>query len=112
MSKPVTNNASGRMLRTSVKDAISLLKEANENIRAQHAAGEDSLSLCRLRTKAVDRSVREIWQAILNELAEDDRLEVGKRVTVVAHGGYARGEMTPGSDVDLMLLHDKTGIPD
>ena len=112
MSKPVTSNVSERMLRTSVRDAISLLKEASENIRAQHAAGEDSLSLCRLRTKAVDRSVREIWQAILNELAENDRLEVGKRVTVVAHGGYARGEMTPGSDVDLMLLHDKAGIPD
>ena len=103
MSKPVTSNVSERMLRTSVRDARSLLKEATENIRAQHAAGEDGLSLCRLRPKAVDRSVREIWQAILNELAENDRLEVGKRVTVVAHGGYARGEMTPGSDVALML---------
>ena len=112
MTKSVASNESGRILRQSVEDATSLLKEVAEDIRVQHAAGEDGLSLCRLRTKAVDRSVREIWDAILEELPESDRLEVGKRVTVVAHGGYARGEMTPGSDVDLMLLHDKNAMPE
>ena len=101
MTKSVASNESGRILRQSVEDATSLLKEVAEDIRVQHAAGEDGLSLCRLRTKAVDRSVREIWDAILEELPESDRLEVGKRVTVVAHGGYARGEMTPG----LMWTH-------
>ena len=112
MTESVASNESGRILRQSVEDATSLLKEVAEDIRVQHAAGEDGLSLCRLRTKAVDRSVREIWDAILEELPESDRLEVGKRVTVVAHGGYARGEMTPGSDVDLMLLHDKNAMPE
>ena len=97
MTKLVASNESGRILRKSVEDATSLLKEVADDIRVQHAAGEDGLSLCRLRTKAVDRSVREIWDAILEELPESDRLEVGKRVTDVAHGGYARGEMTPGS---------------
>ena len=110
MTKSVASNESGRILRKSVEDATSLLKEVAEDIRVQHAAGADGLSLCRLRTKAVDQSVREIWDAILEELPESDRLEVGKRVTVVAHGGYARGEMTPGSDVDLMLLHDKNAM--
>ncbi len=110
MTKSVASNESGRILRKSVEAATSLLKEVAEDIRVQHAAGADGLSLCRLRTKAVDRSVREIWDAILEELPESDRLEVGKRVTVVAHGGYARGEMTPGSDVDLMLLHDKNAM--
>tara|TARA_Y100000766_G_scaffold282518_1_gene295996 strand:+ start:3830 stop:6595 length:2766 start_codon:yes stop_codon:yes gene_type:complete len=112
MTKSVASNESGRILRKSVEDATSLLKEVAEDIRVQHAAGADGLSLCRLRTKAVDQSVREIWEAILEELPESDRLEVGKRVTVVAHGGYARGEMTPGSDVDLMLLHDKNAMPE
>ena len=112
MTKSVASNESGRILRKSVEDATSLLKEVAEDIRVQHAAGADGLSLCRLRTKAVDQSVREIWDAILEELPESDRLEVGKRVTVVAHGGYARGEMTPGSDVDLMLLHDKNAMPE
>ena len=107
MSKPVASSASGRIVRKSVEDASFLLREVAKDIRVQHAAGEDGLSLCRLRTKAVDRSVRDVWEAILLELPESDRQEVSKRVTVVAHGGYARGEMTPGSDVDLMLLHDK-----
>ena len=112
MTKLVASNESGRILRNSVEDATSSLKEVAEHIKMQHAAGADGLSLCRLRTKAVDKSVREIWDAILEELPESDRLEVVKRVTVVAHGGYARGEMTPGSDVDLMLLHDKNGMPE
>ncbi len=112
MSKPVASSASGRIVRKSVEDASFLLREVAEDIRVQHAAGEDGLSLCRLRTKAVDRSVRDVWEAILLELPESDRQEVSKRVTVVAHGGYARGEMTPGSDVDLMLLHDKTAVPE
>ena len=112
MTKSVASNEPERILRQSVEDATSLLKEVAKDVRVQHAAGEDGLSLCRLRTKAVDRSVREIWDTILEELPERDRLEVGKSVTVVAHGGYARGEMTPGSDVDLMLLHDKNAMPE
>jgi [protein-PII] uridylyltransferase len=112
MSKPVASSTLGRIVRKSVEDASSLLRNAARDIRVQHAAGEDGLSLCRLRTKAVDQAVREVWEAILAELPESDRQEVNKRVTVVAYGGYARGEMTPGSDVDLMLLHDKTAVPE
>jgi len=100
------------MPRKSVGVAGTLLEKISEEIKKRHASGEDGLSLCRLRTEAVDQSVRAIWAAILDELPENDRNEVSKRVTVVAHGGYARGEMTPGSDVDLMLLHDITEVSD
>ena len=102
----------GTMPRKSVGVAGTLLEKISEEIKKRHASGEDGLSLCRLRTEAVDQSVRAIWAAILDELPENDRIEVSKRVTVVAHGGYARGEMTPGSDVDLMLLHDITEVSD
>ena len=108
MNKSVASNASSRAVRKSVQDASSLLAVVDKDIRLRHAAGDNGLSLCRLRTKAVDRCVREIWKAILAELRESDRCEVSKRVTVVACGGYARGEMTPGSDVDLVLLLEKT----
>ena len=108
MNKSVASNASSRTVRKSVQDASSLLAVVDKDIRLRHAAGDNGLSLCRLRTKAVDRCVREIWKAILAELRESDRCEVSKRVTVVACGGYARGEMTPGSDVDLVLLLEKT----
>ena len=102
----------GTMPRKSVGVAGTLLEKISEEIKKRHASGEDGLLLCRLRTEAVDQSVRAIWAAILDELTENDRIEVSKRVTVVAHGGYARGEMTPGSDVDLMLLHDITEVSD
>ncbi len=94
-----------------VARASERLKAATAAVRARHAAGADGLELCRLKATAVDAAVDEVWQAILAELAGADRERIEQRVTVVAHGGSARGEMTPGSDLDLMLLHDLPTSP-
>lgn len=93
-------------MRPSVVAGAARLRAAAEAIRSCHASGGTGLDLCRLRTEAVDAAIDEVWQAILEDLPAADRQQVGERVTLIAHGGYARGEMTPGSDVDLMLLHD------
>ena len=68
----------GTMLRTSVGTAATLLKEVSEEIKMRHASGDDGLALCKLRTQAVDQSVRAIWAAILEELPESDRNEVSR----------------------------------
>ena len=96
MSNSSAGRMSGTMLRASVGSAAILLKDVSEKIKMRHASGDDGLELCQLRTQAVDQSVRAMWAAILEELSESDRNEMNRRVTVVAHGGYARGEMTPG----------------
>lgn len=97
--------------RPAVAAATERLKATTAAVLARHAAGADGLELCRLRAEAVDAALDGIWQAILADLPAPDRRQIEERVTLVVHGGSARGEMTPGSDLDLMLLHDLATVP-
>jgi len=99
------------VVRPAVAAASDRLKAAKAAVKCRHADGADGLELCQIRAEAVDAAIDGIWQAILAELTPEDRQQIEERVTLVAHGGSARGEMTPGSDVDLMLLHDLAALP-
>ena len=54
------------------------------------------------------------WSAQVDEALRDwlDRFGVDGGVAVVALGSYARAELCPASDVDLLLLHDGWAKPD
>ena len=82
------------------------LKLETHRLRMFHRSGGDGLETCRARSLVIDLLVRHVWEAVqrLNPGAKD-----GPKVTVVAFGGYGRGELCPMSDVDLMFLHDAEG---
>ena len=52
------------------------------------------------RTQLVDTAVREHWQHHLSSFSEQAQL--------IALGGYGKGTLFPDSDIDLVLLVDKT----
>ncbi len=54
-------------------------------------------SLVHARTHLVDEVLRAAWQKFLPEATEG--------LTLVAVGGYGRGELLPHSDIDILLLH-------
>jgi [protein-PII] uridylyltransferase len=73
-----------------------LLKQAHEDLTARFHAEESVETLVHARAQLVDALLREVC-----------RIKFGaefSRWTLVAVGGYGRGELHPCSDIDLLLL--------
>ena len=84
----------------------ALIAAAQERIRQEHEGGMRGRNVVRHLTALVDDVVRTIYGFGLQQ--ED----IGQPpCTVLALGGYGRGELNPYSDIDLMFLCHKE-IPD
>lgn len=73
--------------------AIEQLQNERERLRGEHLAGASGLSVVRALSDATDEAVRSIWD--------------GEGAALVATGGYGRGELSPHSDIDLVVIHPK-----
>jgi [protein-PII] uridylyltransferase len=78
-------------------EAVTRLKEERERLREEHLAGASGLSVVRALSDATDDAVRSIWEG----------LEETAGAALVAVGGYGRGELSPFSDIDLIVIHPK-----
>ena len=80
----------------------SNLKDWHERLHNRHLAGEAGLAHAQAHSEAIDHLLRTLFLSLLKE---------GEKLTslaLVASGGYGRGIMNPGSDVDLLFL---TSVP-
>jgi [protein-PII] uridylyltransferase len=64
--------------------------------------GQPADSLVHARAHLVDEVLREAWLRVLPEAPEG--------LTLVAVGGYGRGELLPHSDIDILLLHADSAL--
>ncbi|MEH6719269.1 MAG: [protein-PII] uridylyltransferase [Aurantimonas endophytica] len=87
---------------------LSLLKQIFADARAsiEDALFEDGGGLlCARRLAAVqDVVVREIHDYAIRHVFQTANLSAGERMAVVAVGGYGRGTLAPGSDIDLLFV--------
>ena len=70
------------------------LAAAGEDLKARFEAGESVVELVKARARLIDDLLIQLW----NEHVADCG------AALVAVGGYGRGELHPGSDVDVMIL--------
>ena len=83
------------------------LREAQAVLKSRFEAEEPVETLVHARAQLLDAVLREAWRTRLPDHDEDWSL--------VAVGGYGRGELHPASDVDILILVpsalDEAGVP-
>src|SRR5215211_4885418 len=79
------------------------LKIENHRIRLKHYSGGSGREVCAQRASLIDIVLRHLLEAAMGQ----DPAVVAKlpKISLVAIGGYGRGELNPYSDIDIMFLH-------
>ncbi len=81
------------------------LKTESARLQRWHRDGGGGLEVCLGRSRMIDTLLRALfgWTLASLELPGNPRR---LKVSLVAIGGYGRAELSPHSDVDIMLLHN------
>lgn len=86
-----------------LRQAKRFLKIKEQRIKQRHRSGSFSgTEVCRMRSDVMDYLVRTLWEESVATLTPAVRAKLN--VSVIAHGGYGRRVMSPGSDVDITFM--------
>jgi [protein-PII] uridylyltransferase len=87
-----------------ISGSKNFLSHYREEIRKLHNAGASGSEVTHLICRMMDELINRLFHSILDDL--DTSGGYMEHITLVAVGGYGRGELNPYSDIDIMFLHD------
>lgn len=96
--------------RERVSTLRSFLETEHRHLLERHRFGLGGRDIARGRADLVDLVVARACRWVAEELGPTARTELAS-CAVAAVGGYGRGELSPHSDVDVLLLHPGTLTP-
>ncbi len=82
----------------------NFLAKYREEIKQLHLGGESGSEITHLLSDMMDGLNNKLFLSIVYDLGGGDAML--EHVSLVAVGGYGRGELNPFSDIDIMFLHD------
>ncbi|MEE8189567.1 MAG: [protein-PII] uridylyltransferase [Kiloniellales bacterium] len=82
----------------------SALADGHGEIRARFEAGARGSETVRAQCHLVDQVVRVLYDHVTGHLYPLGSPSTGEVLSLVAVGGYGRGELAPQSDIDLLFL--------
>lgn len=101
---PRTENASFEETRPFLLAASKqFLEHYREEIKEKHRAGAGGDWVVKAITAMSDTLIKKLFQSITKGFSNYKHAR--EQLTLVAVGGYGRGELNPYSDIDLMFLH-------
>jgi [protein-PII] uridylyltransferase len=87
-----------------VPELRSILDEGRAEAEAALLREGDGIACARRLSGLMDGIVRALHDSIVRHLYPADNPSSAEKLAVVATGGYGRGTLAPGSDVDLLFL--------
>jgi [protein-PII] uridylyltransferase len=99
LTPPVDRERAG----AEIERALRRFRKVGEaRLRMLHRAGHGGLEVCEKRASLMDAVLRHLWGEMSSHKDFEDMREV--KISLVATGGYGRGQMNPCSDVDMLFL--------
>jgi len=86
----------------SLEDIGRFLRSGEAWIRRRHDEGLSGMEFCRERADFVDRALQRLLKRSVALLKEE---KSAPGISLLAMGGYGRKELSPHSDIDLLILH-------
>lgn len=82
----------------------NFLAKYREDIKQLHREGASGTEVTHLLCDMMDELNNKLFLSIIYDISGGDGML--EHITLVAVGGYGRGELNPFSDIDIMFLHD------